>query len=219
MSAPIVRLRGAVQASPDGGLDEGRVGLAARRLHDLADEEPDGLRLARRGSRRRPPGSRRGPSSIERVEGARRRRSGEAALGDDRGGRLARSSTCASRTSRPLAREIEPVVRRPRRSPRARPGRRRPGPDAALRSCRYSPVTQFATGLARQVRAGREGRLEQRASHPGSATSTAASYGDRPSDVAIARRAGRAGSSGSAAASSVSQAGSRCSGGRSGSGK
>ena len=40
--APLV----GVQASPDGGLDEGRVGLSARGLHHLADEEPDGLRLA-----------------------------------------------------------------------------------------------------------------------------------------------------------------------------
>src|SRR6478752_5916779 len=36
-----------VEARPDSVLDRGGVGLTGRRLHDLSDEEADGLRLAR----------------------------------------------------------------------------------------------------------------------------------------------------------------------------
>ena len=97
-----------VEPFADGRLDQRRVGLAARRLHDLADEEADRLRLAgpvvgdgRRVGRQRP--RRRPPPSDAAV-----RDLAEAPGRDDRRRRPRPIVACASRTSRPCAREIDP---------------------------------------------------------------------------------------------------------------
>src|SRR5918993_6008302 len=82
-SAPLLRVPVEVKAGPDGRLDDGRRGLSTRRLHDLTDEESDGLRL--------PPADIRDRVGVRGQDGIDRwtdhidvRDLAEAALGDDR---------------------------------------------------------------------------------------------------------------------------------------
>ena len=83
------------------------------------------------------------------------------------------SPTCASSTSRPCAREIDPAVTASTIAASSA-GATSTGPDAAFRRRRYSPVTQFATGFG--PAAGAAARVaSNRAVAAGSATSTAAS--------------------------------------------
>ena len=99
------------EAFPHGRLDERRVGLAAGRLHDLADEEADGLRLAGPvvGDGRRVGGQDgvdRGRPTAPPSEIWRKPRAAMIAAA------VSPVATCASRTSRPCAREIDPVADR-----------------------------------------------------------------------------------------------------------
>ena len=214
--APIVSPAAAIQAGPDGGLDEGRVGLAARGLHDLADQEPDGLRLA--GVIVGDGVGIRGEGLVE--EDVERPGIGdlrEAARGDDRGGRLARGDMRLQNltTVRPRDR---PVGDRAHDGSELGRAPRRPARYAAFRSFRYSPVTHVATGFA--PRSGPAARVASNSRvASGSATRTAASYGTQPERQCDSARAAHSAAPAGPLVSSASQAGSRWSGGRSGSGK
>ena len=139
--------------SRSGDLDQGGVRLAARRLHHLADEEPDRLRPCRRGSPPRAAGLATKTSSINAPSAPASEIWRKPRRGDDRRDRLA---------GRDVRRRTPPWHWRARCDPsdtrRTSAGelRRGPRPTAGLAGAgflirRYSPVTQFATGFGRDA--------------------------------------------------------------------
>ena len=175
---------GVVEALAEGRLDERGVGLAARRLHDLADEEADRLRLAGPvvGDRGRVGGE----HGVDgRAERARVRDLAEARAPRRSPAAARPVAACSSRTSlafvpRELARDDAPHESR-----RARP--RRPTSPAAPRRPIFAQPQVLAGDPVRDLLggagagAGGEGRLEQPPSRPGRRRGPPRRTRDRPS--------------------------------------